>query len=228
MQYERPEVSSVVLGTWSDRVQAEYATGAAASQLSLWLMQIGAPTELIVAALRVVEEEIDHAARSFEVCRLAGLAKPRKVDRAMLGLPRDPATPLEHDIVRGCLRVFCLGETYAVEILREMRAVCTYAPAREVIDQLLVDEVNHRDFGFELLAWMIARDPSGEIRALVDSELPVLVDELRRMFGTPGGPDVGAVEEAWGVVGRPIYAKVLERVVDTVLPRWLERLRAAS
>lgn len=224
---DMPPVTPVVLGTWSDRVQAEYATGAAASQLALWLMQIGAAPELIVAALRVVEEEIDHAARSFEICKLAGLARPRPIAREALGLPRMPDAPLEHDIVRGCLRVFCLGETYAVEILREMRGVCTYAPAREVIEGLLADEVGHRGFGFDLLGWMIERDDGGELAQLVERELPVLVDELREVFGAPGGPPVGDVELAWGVVPRATYAEVLERVVEIVLPRHLAPIRGA-
>ncbi|MBX7077699.1 MAG: ferritin-like domain-containing protein [Nannocystaceae bacterium] len=214
-------VSKVVLGTWSDRVQAEYATGAAASQLALWLIQIGAPRELIVASLRVVEEELDHAARAFEICRLAGLDRPRPVDRASLGLPRQPDAPLEHDLVRGCLRVFCLGETYAVAVLAEMRKVCTVVPARAVIEQLLADEVAHRSFGFELLAWLLERDPAA--RAIVDDELPRLVAELRATFGTPGGVEVGPIEAAWGVVGRPVYAAVLEQVVATELPRQLAR-----
>ncbi|HWB80091.1 MAG TPA: ferritin-like domain-containing protein [Nannocystaceae bacterium] len=225
---DTPPVSRVVLGTWSDRVQAEYATGAAASQLALWLMQIAAPPELVRAALDVVSEEIDHAARSFEVCRRAGLLAPRPVDRAMLGLPRDDDAPLEHDIVRGCLRVFCLGEAYAVEILREMRKVCTFAPAREAIEQLLADEVAHRGFGFELLGWLVEHDGSGDLRALVHAELPRLVDELRCTFGSPGGVEVGPIEEAWGVVGRPVYAAVLERVVATVLPKQLAAVGLAA
>jgi hypothetical protein len=219
---ELPPVSSVVLGTWSDRVQAEYATGAAASQLALWLMQIGAAPELIVGALRVVEEEIDHAARSFEVCKLAGLATPRPIARESLGLPRDPDAPLEHDIVRGCLRVFCLGETYAVAILREMRTVCSFAPARDVVDRLLADEVNHKHFGFEVLGWMLERDAA--LAEIVRTELPILVAGLRDTFCAAGGPEVGPVEHAWGVVSRSTYAEVLDRVVATVLPRHLARI----
>jgi hypothetical protein len=215
-----PAVSNVVLGTWADRVQAEYATGAAASQLVLWLMQIGAAPELIVAGLRVVEEEVDHAARSFEICRLAGLSTPRPIPREALGLPRDPCAPLEQDIARGCLRVFCVGETYAVEMLREMRQVCAFAPASAVIDRLLADEVNHRRFGFEVIEWLLLTVGERDgLVAFIQAELSRIVADLRATFGAVGGPTVGALEQVWGVVPRPTYAAVLERVVASILPR---------
>lgn len=219
-----PPTSSVVLGTWADRVQAEYATGAAATQLALWLMQIGASPDLIVAGLRAAEEEIDHAARSFEICKLAGLSSPRVIPRESLGLPRNPAAPLEHDIVRGCLRVFCVGETYAVEILREMREVCTFDPAAAVIDTLLADEVNHRHYGFDVLRWMLEHhDDSRTLIRLVREELPQILEDLRATFGRDAGPHVGPVENAWGVLSWQRYAEVLDRVCASALPHHFRR-----
>jgi hypothetical protein len=219
-----PPASEVVRRTWAHRLEVEYATGAAAAELSLWLMQIGASPDLIVAAARVVQEEVDHAARCHRICQMAGCSDARPIARESLALQRDPAAPLEHDVVRGCLRVFCLGETYAVEMLRETRDACTVPEVREVVDRLLADEVGHRTFGFELLGWLLEHDASGELLELVRSELPRLLSGLRRTFGGTGALSVGEAERAWGVLPRTAYQDALDRVEKEVLPARLEAI----
>jgi hypothetical protein len=213
-----PPASEIVRNSWAHRVEVEYATGACAAQLAWWLLQIGASPDLVLAANRVVAEELDHAARSVEICELAGLRQARAIPREALTMARDPSAPLEHELVRGCLRVFCLGESYAVEMLRATRLRCKIPEVREVIDRLLADEVGHRAFGFDVLGWMLDNDANGELEGLIREEYPKLIDSMRATFGVEARAPIGEAEHAWGVLSREAYLEGLERLVSSVLP----------
>lgn len=213
-----PPASDIVRNSWAHRVEVEYATGACAAQLAWWLLQIGASPDLVLAANTVVAEELDHAALSVEICELAGLSAMRAIPREALTMARDPSAPLEHELVRGCLRVFCLGESYAVEMLRATRAGCQIPAVREVVDRLLADEVGHRAFGFEVLGWMLANDASGELERVVRDEYPKLIAAMRETFDVESRAPIGEAEHAWGVLSREAYLDGLDTIVAKVLP----------
>src|SRR5690242_6190589 len=139
--------SDAVRGEWLRRVEAEYRSAAITQHLTLWLLQIGASPDLVRAGLRIAADEIDHAELSHEVFQDAGGTAAPALARESLELRRTPGAPLEHDVARIGVEVFCLGETVAVPLFRELRAECTVPGARRALDRILRDEVRHRDFG---------------------------------------------------------------------------------
>jgi hypothetical protein len=213
--------SARVREEWRARIAAEYTSAALTSCVVSWLIEDGAPPDLIDAGLAIVGDELVHSRMSHDVYVAAGGVAPPAIDRAQL-------TIRDRDLLRACVRVFCLGETVAVPLFRHLREHCTVAPAREALDRILRDEVRHRDFGWDLLDWLCSIDPG--VPARVSAELPAMVVELEHGYGR-GNPSVaeddGAItddDRAWGLAPPREYAEILSRTVQKdYIPRFEAR-----
>lgn len=219
--------SDRVRGEWRARIAAEYGSAAITQSLGLWLMQLGAPPDLIDAALVIVQDELVHSRMSHETYVAAGGREPPTLDRAGLGLTPMHAT-LEEDVLAAAVRVFCLGETIAVPLFRRLRETCTVEPARAALDRILRDEVRHRDFGWDVLDWMCQLD--ADTPARVTAMLPAMSTALAQSYGVGNrvvARDDGAMteaERAWGLAPPKEYAEILERTIEReYVPRFAAR-----
>jgi hypothetical protein len=214
---------------WRARIAAEYTSAAIAQNLVLWLIQAGAPPDLIEAGLAIVADELVHSQMSHAVYAAAGGTMPPAIDRDELGLSRTTQS-LEHDILRAAVRVFCLGETVAVPLFSHLREHCTEPPARAALDRILRDEVRHRDFGWDLLDWLSISSIGEAIPALVSAQLPAMLGELEASYGT-GNPTVAgddgemtSADRAWGLAPPREYAAILATTLEKdYRPRFLTR-----
>jgi hypothetical protein len=204
---------------WRARIAAEYTSAAITQQLVLWLIQAGAPPDLIEAGLAIVGDELVHSRISFEVYGEAGGTEPPAIDRTQLGIARTSEV-LELDILRTAVRVFCLGETVAVPLFKHLRERCTEPSARAALDRILRDEVRHRDFGWDLLDWLCASPIGDQVPQLVAERLPEMFSELEHSYGT-GNPTVASddgemtdAERAWGLAPPREYAEILAQTID--------------
>jgi hypothetical protein len=204
---------------WRARIAAEYTSAAITQELVLWLIQAGAPPDLIDAGLAIVADELAHSRLSHEVYVAAGGTEPPAIDRDQLGLVRGHER-LELDILRAAVRVFCLGETVAVPLFAHLREHCTQSHARAALDRILRDEVRHRDFGWDLLDWLCATSIGDQVPALVAEQLPAMFGELERSYGA-GNPavagdagDMTAAERAWGLAPPREYAEILAQTIE--------------
>lgn len=207
-----------VRNEWRARIAAEYTSAAITQHLVLWLIQTGAPPDLIAAGLAIVTDELAHSRLSNDVYVAAGGTEPPALDRAQLELPRT-AAPLELDVLRTAVRVFCLGETVAVPLFAHLRGDCTEPVARTALDRILRDEVRHRDFGWDLLDWLLATPLAPEIPRLVGEMLPAMFRELEHTYGALNATvanDDGAMtpeDRAWGLAPPRDYAQILARTM---------------
>jgi hypothetical protein len=221
-----PEASERVLGEWLRRVEAEYRSAAITQHLTLWLIQIGASPDLISDGLRIVEDELAHAELSHAVYTDGGGTKAPHLVRESLALPRCPGDPLELDVLRASVDVFCLGETVAVPLFKELRAKCTVPSARETLDRVLKDEVRHRDFGWMLLAWLLDSPREAEYRRVIELELPRMFGRMRRLYAPHGAEsdrEMSDDERAWGLMPSARYGEILERALERdYVPRFKE------
>lgn len=199
--------SDKVSKEWLRRAEAEYRSAALAQHLTLWLIQIAAPIELITDGLAIVKDELNHARLSFHVFKAAGGQEGPQLLRETLQLPRS-RSPLEHDVLRCNLRTFVLGESVAVRLFKRLREQCSIPQAREALDTILNDEVRHREFGWVLVEWMLSTDQEAEYRRLIAQELPDLLRQIRESYG-PFSKNSGAQESipatsederAWGLM----------------------------
>ncbi|HEY4181929.1 MAG TPA: ferritin-like domain-containing protein [Kofleriaceae bacterium] len=204
---------------WRARIAAEYTSAAITQNLVLWLIQAGAPPDLIDQGLVIVNDELVHSRMSHEVYVAAGGTQPPALDREQLGLARANDV-LEVDILRIALRVFCLGETVAVPLFSHLRAECTEPVAKAALDRILRDEVRHRDFGWDLLDWLLSTPLGDDVPRLVAAALPGMLDELGRTYGTENtvvSTDDGSMttaERSWGLAPPREYAEILARTLE--------------
>ena len=217
---KEPDASNQVRDEWLRRVEAEYHSCAFAHHLTLWLIQIGASPDLITAGFAIAADELAHAQLSHEVFIAAGGAGQPRLARERLQLPHDASVPLEHNVLRACIELFCLGETVAVPLFKELRQRATVPIARTALDRVLVDEVRHRDFGWTLLGWLLSTSDSPSLRKLAQEELPAMLDRLWTSYGQSAEaranaeraePELTAQDCTWGLMPTAIYEAVLRR-----------------
>lgn len=211
----RPAATDAVRVEWLRRVEAEYRSAAIAQHLTLWLIQIGASPDLVRAGMRIANDEIVHAEMSHAVFLAAGGEGGPTLVRETLELTRRPEEPLEHDVVRAGVEIFCLGETVAVPLFKELRAACSVPIARRTLDRVLRDEVRHRDFGWTLLSWLMEHPLARDLRAIVDAELPAWFSKLRASYAPDRAAkeDTTDAERAWGLMPARLYKDALDRTI---------------
>jgi hypothetical protein len=198
-------------------VEAEYRSAAITQHLVLWLIQIGASPDLIHDGLRIVTDELKHAELSYLTYSAGGGEQPPQIVRETLGLTRHEREPLEHDVLRTGVEIFCLGETVAVRLFKELRSRCVAPSARRALDRILRDEVRHRDFGWALFEWL-SETPQGP--ALVDlarRELPRMFARLRASYAPPSARRETAIpdaDRAWGLMPTGKYGIILDEVLE--------------
>ena len=196
-----PPADDAVRREWLRRVEAEYRSGAHAQHLTLWLMQLGAPPDLLELGLNVVRDELSHAELSEQVYRAAGGTGAPELSRESLGLARHATEPLELDVLRTGVEMFCLGETIAVRLFTRLREGCTVPVARRALDRILRDEVGHRDFGWTLLGAEAlersARSLSPATRAWGVMPVSEYLEAVDETFRRDYAPRVRALELCW-------------------------------
>lgn len=203
-------------GEWLRRVEAEYRSAAITQHLTLWLIQMGASPDLVRAGLRIAGDEIDHAEMSHAVFLAAGGSGGPRLVRESLALERHEGAPLEHDVVRTAVDVFCLGETVAVPLFKELREGCTVPVARRALDRILRDEVRHRDFGWMLLESLMEHELGGLLREFVVRELPSWFARLRAAYAPETGNvlEPSSAERAWGLMPLALYRSSVEKTLE--------------
>jgi 1,2-phenylacetyl-CoA epoxidase catalytic subunit len=180
--------------------------------LTLWLIQLGASPDLIHDGLRIVKDELAHADLSHRAYLAAGGEGGPTLARESLELTRHG--PLEEDVARVCVDVFCLGETVAVRLFKELRARCTVPAARRVLDRVLKDEVRHRDFGWTLLPWLLEAHP--QVRGMIERELGTWLKRIRGAYAPENVVDdeLSEAETSWGLMPIRVYAEVVQKTFE--------------
>jgi hypothetical protein len=217
--------SNAVRAEWRRRSEVEYRSAAYTSTVTHWLLLIGAPPSLVRAGLRIVGDEIAHAELSHRTHRAAGGHEAPHVTQESMTLPRAAAEPLDRDVTRAIVEIFCLGETVAVPLFHRLRRRCTAPTARKALDRVLKDEVRHRDFGWLALEWLLSTPRSEELRALAQADLGGAFARLKRTYVVDESAYAKFDERdrAWGLMPVKEYAEAVEQTWPRV---WSPRFSA--
>ena len=210
-------MTPAIRAEWRERIAAEYTSAAITQHFVHWLMIAGAPPDLLDDGLAIVADELVHARLSHEVFTAAGGGGAPALEPSALALARRSPDLIE-DLAREGLRVFCIGETIAVPLFQHLRAACSEPVARAALDRILVDEVRHRDFGWDVLDWLIAAH-GDRVVALVRAELPTMATMLDAQYGLANeavAADAPFDERAraWGLAAPRDYADILRRAIE--------------
>lgn len=219
----RPPASDRTRTEWLRRIEAEYRSAAFTHHLVHWLIQIGASPDLIRDGLRIVNDEMVHAELSHVVYTAAGGTELPRIDRDSLVLRRSASEPLEHDVLRYGVDLFCLGETVAVRLFKELRHKCVVPEARRALDRILRDEVRHRDFGWALFDWLAETPLGPKLEKLAERELPRMFTRVRGAYAPWAARDEQSIpdaDRARGLMPAGWYARVLD---DTLARDYVPR-----
>ncbi len=217
--------SNAVRNEWLRRVEAEYRSASITQHLTLWLIQIGASPDLIRAGLRITGDEMMHAELSHRTYLAAGGTAMPELARETLGLREEPNVPLEVLVLRTCVQVFCLGETVAVPLFKNLRDDCTVPSAKRALDRILKDEVRHRDFGWLLLGWLAEHPMWPQLREEAIRSLPSYFGMAKRTYAPSAAKklvEISTEDRSWGLMAPALYAQVLERTLER---DWIPRFR---
>jgi hypothetical protein len=129
----------------------------------------------------------------------------------------------------------CLGETVAVRLFHRLRDGASVPVARRALDQILRDEVRHRDFGWTLLTWLLETPLASSFKRELERDLPAMLERVPRNYGGVALDRLGAealaqqanthsaAARAWGVMPLAEYvAAVEETFTRDYAPRFRE------
>ena len=145
---EREELAK----SWLSDATAEHASVASFARLSLELLSLGAPPELIVDAQRAALDEIEHARLCFGLAsRYRGQPcgpGPLSVDRAV----RDVTLS---ELAVAAVREGCVGETMAAVLAGERLERATDPDVRAALAKIADDETRHAELAWRTVIWAI-------------------------------------------------------------------------
>lgn len=180
----------------ADAAHLEAASVIAFVHLAIDLARLGAPSELVAAAVAASRDEVEHAA----VMRALAMGRGATVARVRTG-PYMPATLRAlalHNATEGCAREM-LGA--AINVWQSQRA--TDPALREVFARIAADELRHAELSWRIDAWARSCLPDEDVaaidhaRATTMAALAGLVgatpDRARETLGVPSSEEVRAL-----------------------------------
>jgi hypothetical protein len=210
--------------TWLERMKQEHLAVGAFALLARELAQEGCEPVVLSLVTRASCDEVRHA----EICRhfAVALLGTERVPARFRGLPKVPMHPTAKPGDRALFHVVemcCMSETLTGVYFTEMLARTTDVVAREAIESLLEDEIDHGRVGW---AYLAARAREGALSELSEA-LPAM---LKRTFQSVLGSsrvvprDDEAKLEACGYLGPRAAADVYRRTLRDVIVPGLEQL----
>lgn len=161
------EATREALGAlWLHDAQKEHASVPAFSRISWMLAAVGAPADLMEGAHRAALEEIEHTrlcfalAAGYQGCSHSVDAMPD----LLLGMDfgKDPLVTLAVE----SLEDGCLLEDYNADVAAACAEGCREPVTRRVLETIAVEERSHADYSWDVLAWVLQRDPARIVPAV--------------------------------------------------------------
>ncbi|HET9955211.1 MAG TPA: ferritin-like domain-containing protein [Polyangiaceae bacterium] len=150
--------------TWLEDARMEHASIAAFAQLTLELLELGAPARLIEATQRAALDETRHARICFEQ---AAAHLNMQIEPASLTLPTrdDHRTSYEAVAVSSALEG-CIGERLAAALLRHRARHASSPELARALSGIQRDEERHARLAWEVIQFCIDRCGSKVLRSI--------------------------------------------------------------
>lgn len=148
----RAEVRASLAAEWAQNAAAEHASVAAFARLSLELLALGAPADLVAACHVAAIEEVEHARLSYGIAsRFAG----EPLGPGPLAFEGGARTISLVDLAAETFEDGCIGETVAALEAEEARALAADGSIARVLETIARDEGEHATLGFRILSWAL-------------------------------------------------------------------------
>jgi rubrerythrin len=148
---------------WLDDALAEHASIASFARLTLQLLSLGAPPELLTAAQRATQDEIEHAKLCFE---LASRYRGRLLGPSQLPMHGVVADLTLVDLAVAAVHEGCVGETTAAVLAGERLERARDPRVRAALGKIVEDETRHAELAWRTVAWAIEQGGESVRRAV--------------------------------------------------------------
>lgn len=219
-----------VAAQWRENGRTEHASVAAFARLTLDLMALGAPPELVSDANRDALDEIRHAELCFGLARAIDgrSASPGpfpEAARARL-LPRSRTLALA-ELAVDSLVDGALHEGVSARIIAKLTRRCEAPAIQSILKEIAADEGRHARHGWDVVRWCLAEGGErvacaleGAFRALPKTMASPMPDEAR-----------DGRWERWGIMGEDLEAEEHDATradLDRRLAAAIESVRRAA
>ncbi len=177
---------------WAQIAQLEHASVASFARFTLQLLALGAPPQLVSAALQAGLDEVAHAQAAFAIAaRLGGAAVgpgPLPLDGDLFGAagPADLAA-----VAAGTFAEGCVNETIGALEASEAAAACADPDIRAALERISEEEARHGELAWAVARWALGR--GGEpVRGAMSAALH-RAGEALSVSAPPADPDAPAL-----------------------------------
>jgi hypothetical protein len=179
-----PEVAAQLAEEWSADGALEHASVASFAKLTLDLMTLGAPPELLARASQAALDEIEHARSCFA---LASAYAGKPIGPGPLPVPERQPVSVE-ELAKEVFVDGCVGETRNAVEARVASESARDPLVRELLERIARDEEEHAELAWRVLAWLVARRPE------LGARLERWAEELERHSRTERAPEATLAE----------------------------------
>lgn len=173
------EERALLAAHWMREAAFEHASIASFAQLTLDLLSVAAPPELLEATQRATLDEIEHARITFALAAAYGGAA---VGPASLAAMPGSCRTLSALAKRTFLDA-CVGESVASASLAEDAREATDPVLANLLAGMSADEERHAELAWKIVAWALSVGDESVAHALAEAQGEV-IDEL--VAGVPG------------------------------------------
>jgi hypothetical protein len=160
--------------SWKQIGNLEHASVASFAKVSLQLLALGAPPDLLIATHRAALDEIEHARLAYSV---ASASSDGPIGPASLPLDSiELGTCTLAELAGETFRDGCVGETLGVVVAEELLSNETSPTLASVLARIVSDEERHAELAWRTVAWAL-RTGGPAVRTRVEIELARALSE---------------------------------------------------
>lgn len=209
------EIQRFAIATWRGRMKNEHGSARVFERLARDLDRARLSGSDVCRGF--ADEERRHGALCGAV--VEALGDEARFEEDAIDYPEHDDVDALEGALRSALSIGCLSETVAVALIHAERLEMPAGPLRDLLGQILADEVGHSRFGWKLVA-RVAPTLGADARARLDDYLVVALDHLEEhelanlAEGKGYGPEGAALGLCSGEDSRALfYATVREVIV---------------
>ncbi len=206
-----PDARAALAAHWTQQAAFEHASIASFAQLTLDLLSVGAPPDLLEATQRATLDEIEHARITFALATTYGGAPVGPA--ALSALPGASRTLAS--IARSTFIDACVGESVASAALAERSRRASDPVLRDLLAKMAEDEERHAELAWRIVAWALSSGDPEVARALAEAQDEVTAELVSLTRGVDEAPSARSAPSTRSVVDASgeLRATVLREVV---------------
>ena len=156
---------------FSNQGEGEHASVASFARHTLQLMNMGAPTTLLIASQKAGLDEIRHAKMCY------GIAKSflgAKIQPSNFNIDGSIETMSNSEIIKSVITEGCIGETVAAVRAKLSAHYAKELNLKSILEEIAADETNHSQLAWNTVQWAITRFP--ELRVIAEETFKTQLD----------------------------------------------------